>query len=116
MKGPFTRYGVDVVVSLKDFAFKTTSDGIRHGRIEAMLIAYDREGKIINILKKKSRLALKPADYSELNWYGLPFYLEIDVPLGDVYLRTGIIDLESGNAGTLGLPLTADNPIPSVTK
>jgi VWFA-related protein len=116
MKGPFTRYGVDVVVSLKDFAFETTPDGVRHGHIEAMLIAYDREGKIINILKKKSRLALKPADFSELQAKGLPFYLEIDVPLGDIYLRTGIYDLESGNAGTLGLPLTADHPIPSVTK
>jgi VWFA-related protein len=116
MKGPFTRYGVDVVVSLKDLAFERTPDGIRHGRIEAMLIAYDREGKIINILKKKSRLALKPAVYSELQAKGLPFYLEIDVPLGDVYLRTGIFDLESGNAGTLGLPLVADHPIPSATK
>jgi VWFA-related protein len=116
MKGPFTRYGVDFVVSLKGFAFETTPDGIRHGRIEAMLIAYDREGKIINILKKKSRLALKPAVYSELQAQGLPFYLEIDVPLGDIYLRTGIFDLESGNAGTLGLPLAADHAIPSATK
>jgi VWFA-related protein len=116
MKGPFTRYGVDFVVSLKGLAFETTPDGIRHGRIEAMLIAYDREGKIINILKKKSRLALKPAVYSELQAKGLPFYLEIDVPLGDIYLRTGIFDLESGNAGTLGLPLAADHAIPSATK
>jgi len=34
-------------------------------------------------------------------------HLEIDVPPGDIYLRTGIYDLNSGNAGTLGFPLSA---------
>jgi VWFA-related protein len=116
MKGPFTRYGVDVVVSLLDFAFKTTPDGVRHGRIEAMLIAYDHNGRIINILKRKSRLALEPAVYAELQKNGLPFHLEIDVPPGDIYLRTGIYDLGSGHAGTLGFPLSAVQAIPTATK
>jgi VWFA-related protein len=116
MKGPFTRYGVDVVVSIQGFAFETTPDGVRHGRIEAMLVAYDRDGKIINILKRKSRLALEPVDFAELQTKGLPFHLEIDVPAGDVYLRSGIYDLGSGNAGTLGFPLTADHAIPTATK
>lgn len=115
MKGPFTRYGVDVVVSLQDFTFETTPDGVRHGRIEAMLIAYDRDGKIINMLKRKSSLALEPAVYGELQKKGLPFHLEIDVPPGDIYLRTGIYDLGSGNAGTLGFPLTAVHAIPTAT-
>jgi len=116
MKGPFTRYGVDVVVSLDDFAFETTPDGVRHGRIEAMLIAYDRDGKIINLLKRKSRLALEPAVFGELQKKGLPFHLEIDVPSGDIYLRTGIYDLDSGNAGTLGFPLTAVHATPIASK
>jgi len=116
MKGPFTRYGVDVVVSLQDFAFETTPDGIRHDRIEAMLVAYDRDGKIVNILKRRSRLALEPAVYGELQKKGLPFHLEIDVPPGDIYLRTGIYDLGSGNAGTLGFPLSAVHAIPTAAK
>jgi VWFA-related protein len=116
LKGPFTRYGVDVSVSLRDFAFQTTPDGVHHGRIEAMLVAYDRDGKIVNIVKRSSRLALKPEDYSALQANGLPFHLEIDVPSGDIYLRTGIYDLSSGNAGTLGFPLTADHAIPATMK
>jgi VWFA-related protein len=116
MKGPFTRYGVDVVVSLPDFVFETTPDGVRHGRLEAILIAYDRDGKIINVLKRKSRLALEPEVYGELQKKGLPFHLEIDVPSGDIYLRTGIYDLGSGHAGTLGFPLTAVHAIPTATK
>jgi VWFA-related protein len=105
LKTPFTRYGVDVLVSLDAFAFAATLDGIRHGQIEAMFVAYDREGKIANIVKRKSRLALEPAVYGELKTKGLPFHMEIDVPTEDIYLRTGIYDLGSGNAGTLGFPL-----------
>jgi VWFA-related protein len=116
LKGPFIRYGVDIVVSLDSFALETAQDGVRRGQMEAMLVAYDRGGKIINILKQRSRLALEPAAYSELQAKGLPFHLEIDVPASDTYLRTGIYDLNSGNAGTLGFPLTAPAGTSSATK
>jgi len=104
-KGPFTRFGVDLAVSLQNFALDSAPDGVKHGRLEVLLVAYDREGKIINISKRTSRLALPPKDFPILQAKGLPLHLEIDVPLGDIYLRTGIYDLNSGNAGTLGFPL-----------
>ena len=116
MKGPFMRYGVDVLVSLNGFALETTPDNVRHGRLEAMLVAYDREGKIINIVKKASRLAWNREVYAELQAKGLPFHLEIDVPPRDVYLRSGIYDLGSGNAGTLGFPLSSMGPPDAATK
>lgn len=112
LKGPFTRYGVNLLVSLDGFALETAADGARRGRIEAMLVAYDRDGKIVNITKRKSRLVLPRNDYAELRTKGLPLHLEIDVPSGDFYLRTGIYDLSSGNAGTLGFPLTTNAPGP----
>lgn len=111
LKGPFVRYGVDMAVSLRDFALQTTPDGVKHGRIEAMLVAYDREGKIVNIAKRASRFALKPADYARLQTTGLPLYLEIDAPPEDIYLRTGVYDWGSGNAGTLGFPLNTLPPV-----
>jgi hypothetical protein len=104
-KGPFTRFGVDLAVSLENFALDSAPDGVKHGRLEVILVAYDRTGKIINIFKRTSRLALPPKDLHTLQAKGLPLHLEIDVPPGDIYLRTGIYDLNSGNAGTLGLPL-----------
>ena len=104
-KGPFTRFGVDLSVSLQNFALDSASDGVKHGRLEVILVAYDRTGKIINISKRTSRLALPPKDLPTLQAKGLPLHLEIDVPPGDMYLRTGIYDLNSGNAGTLGIPL-----------
>ena len=105
LQGPFTRFGVDLAVSLQNFALDSAPDGVKHGRLEVILVAYDRTGKIINISKRTSRLALPPQDFPTLQAKGLPVHLEIDVPPGDIYLRTGIYDLNSGNAGTLGLPL-----------
>jgi VWFA-related protein len=104
-RGPFTRFGVDIAVSLQNFSLDSAPDGVKHGRLEVILVAYDRTGKIINIAKRTSRLALPPKDFPTLQSKGLPVHLEIDVPPGDIYLRTGIYDLNSGNAGTLGIPL-----------
>jgi VWFA-related protein len=104
-KGPFTRIGVDLAVSLQNFALDSAPDGVKHGHLEVILVAYDRTGKIINISKRTSRLALPPQDFPTLQAKGLPLHLEIDVPPGEIYLRTGIYDLNSGNAGTLGIPL-----------
>jgi len=38
---------------------------------------------------------------------GLQIHKEIDVPQGDTFLRTGVYDLKSDHAGTLGVPLQA---------
>ena len=39
---------------------------------------------------------------------GLQIHKEIDIPKGNnAFLRTGIYDLKSNNAGTLGVPLKA---------
>jgi hypothetical protein len=70
-----------------------------------MLVAYDRSGKIVNISKRTTGFALTPEGYAEAQSAGLPLHIEIDVPPGDIYLRTGVYDLNSGNAGTLGFPL-----------
>jgi hypothetical protein len=40
---------------------------------------------------------------------GLQLHKEIDVPAGEIYLRTGIYDLNASTAGTLGVPLS---PVP----
>jgi hypothetical protein len=43
--------------------------------------------------------------YEELQRVGLQVHQEIDVPAGEIYLRTGVYDLNSGKAGTLGIAL-----------
>jgi hypothetical protein len=46
----------------------------------------------------------------------LPIHKEIDVRQGEVYLRIGVYDLNSSNAGTLGVSLTPAAAAPSKRK
>jgi VWFA-related protein len=105
LKGPITRYGVDFAISVADLKLDPTPDGGRRGNIELMLVAYDREGKPLNFVVTNGEIQLQPKVYAGLLQVGLQIHKEIDVPKGDAYLRTGIYDLGSNTAGTLGVPL-----------
>ncbi|MGH9501719.1 MAG: VWA domain-containing protein [Terriglobales bacterium] len=104
-KGRFSRYDVDFATALEDLKFVRTPDGILHGAIEVMLVAYDPEGKPLNMSVARSEIQIPEKDYPGVQKSGLQIHKEIDVPQGDAYLRTGIYDLKSGRAGTLGVPL-----------
>jgi VWFA-related protein len=110
LEAPFVRYRVDFAISPQDLRLTVAPDGSHHGEIEAMLVAYDREGRVLNILRRKSELALEPKLYETVQTTGLQVHEEIDVPQGEVYLRTGIFDLESGSCGSLGIPLRTVGP------
>lgn len=105
MKGPFTRYGVDFAITAQDLKLDPTPDGARHGNIEVVVLAYDRDGKPLNFVVTKGNLLVKPDVYPGLLKVGLQIHKEIDVPKEYVYLRTGIYDLKASTAGTLGIPL-----------
>jgi VWFA-related protein len=105
IKTPFTRYGVDFAISVRDLKLEPTADGVRHGSIEVVLIAYSREGKPLNLVVTQGNVALQPKEYEAVQKGGLQIHKEIDVPNGYAYLRTGVYDFKSGTAGTLGIPL-----------
>ncbi len=105
MKGPFTRYVVDFAVSPDDLRLEQSSDAVRHGDIEIMLVAYDSEGKPLNLVVSRNELRIPAKDYANVQKGGLQISKEIDVPQGEIFLRTGIYDLKSDTAGTLGIPL-----------
>ena len=106
MNGPFTRYGIDFAVAADDLRLEPAKDGVRQGALEVMLLAYDPEGKPLNLAVSRSEVRIPEKDYANVQKQGLQIHKEIDVPKGNAYLRTGIYDLKSGNAGTLGVPLT----------
>jgi VWFA-related protein len=107
LKGQVIRYGVDFAVALEDLKLELAPDGVRHGNVEVGLVAYDREGKPLNLVVTKGDVLLNPKEYASVQQQGgLQIHKEIDVPREYVYLRTGIYDLRSSTAGTLGFPLT----------
>lgn len=108
---PITRYGVDFAIAVDDIKLQVTPDGIRHGNIELALVAYDSDGKPLNMITQKSEVLLKPNVYASMQKVGMQLHKDIDVPeKGDIYLRTGIYDLNGGNSGTLGVSLNAPAP------
>ena len=107
IKGPFTRYVVDFAVTPTDLKFDQSADSVRHGDIEVMLVAYDSEGKPLNLLVTRNELSISANDYPKVQKGGLPIHREIDIPQGQAFLRIGIYDFKSNNVGTLGLSLTA---------
>ena len=48
LKGPVKRYLVDYAVDIHPLAFAATPDGVRHARLEFVVIAYDADGKRLN--------------------------------------------------------------------
>ena len=106
LKGPLTRYVVDFAVTPGDLKFDQSADAVRHGAVELMLVAYDSEGKPLNLVVARNEIRIQPKDYATLLNGGLQIHQEIDVPAGEIFLRTGIYDLQSGMAGTLGVPLS----------
>lgn len=105
LKGPVTRYSVDFAISVRDLRLDPSADGSRHGNIEVVLWAYNREGKPLNFVVTQGKVDLQPKDYELVQKGGLPIHKDIDVPQGYVFLRTGVYDYKSASAGTLGIPL-----------
>jgi VWFA-related protein len=106
LHGPFTRFGVDFAISVRDLKLEPASDGAQHGNIEIMLAAYDRAGKPLNLVITQGEVKLSAQEYAAVQRGGLQIHKEIDVPKQYVFLRTGVYDLRASTAGTLGMPLT----------
>ncbi len=110
MSGPTTRYSIDFMIRWTDVKLDPTRDGSHTGKLQVESIAYDREGNALNWAGGTQEMNLKPDIYSAIEHSGVPAHLEIDLPADqDVYLETGIYDWETGRAGTMEIPLLAQN-------
>lgn len=107
LKGPVTRYTVSFNVAADRLRVDQAPDGVRHGNLEVTLLGYDRDGKPLNWMVRMMQLTLPPDLYAVAQAKGVSFTLSIDVPVSDIYLRSGVYDQETGKAGTLEIPLTA---------
>jgi len=110
-KGAGTRYSVDFSIDLKDLKMALDAKGIYHSTLVFSMILYDRYGEVAN---RDDRVIAMEADedkYAEFESEGVQEHLEIDLPKGEHWLRTGIYDRASRHIGTLEIPLAAIAPI-----
>ena len=103
-KGPTTHYTLDFGVSLNQIKLDVQPDGSRRAQLEVQAVAYDDAGKPLNMSGQRGLLNITPEGFQEARESGVHFQEELDLPSNtDIHLRTGVYDLNSGNAGTLGV-------------
>jgi VWFA-related protein len=105
LKGPLAHYTLDYAAALRGFKLSLAPDGLRHGAMVVSAIAYDRDGSRLTSFGKSISFSLDRDNYARFLASGLPIHEELDLPAGEVYLRTGLYDPASGNIGTLEIPL-----------
>ena len=103
-KGPTSHYTLDYGVSLNQIKVDVQPDGSRRAQLEVKAVAYDDAGKPLNVAGQRGLLSIPPEGLQEAQESGVHFQEELDLPANtDIHLRTGVYDLNSGNAGTLGV-------------
>ncbi len=113
LKGPLQRYAVNFMVPADHLTLEPAPDGVRHGNLEVTILGCDRDGKPLDWLVRMLQLTVRPDRYAALQASGLSYSLEIDLPAADVYLRSGVYDQASSQAGTLEIPLAALVTLPA---
>jgi VWFA-related protein len=110
LKGPAVRYNVNFFVRLSDVALQVDSKGDHDGKLEAGLMAYDRDGNPVNWDRITLAMNLRPAEFGAMQKSGIPVHMEIDLPVEYAYLVTGVYDWSSGKSGSLEVPMQSGAP------
>jgi VWFA-related protein len=105
VKRPLQRYCLDYAADLHAAALSETTDGVHHASIEFVAVAYDRDGSRLNAVDKAYAVNLAGDKYTQVMQKGLQIHQEIDLPSGEVYLRTAVHDLNSDRIGAIEVPL-----------
>ena len=113
---PVTRYVVGYSEDVGHTQLMQDEDGIRHGMLMTMVIAYDQQGRPLNSVLNTQRLDLEPKVYAEALKTGLAFYQELDIPQGDATVRVGVYDVVSGKMGAMEFPLTVKPVVVAATR
>lgn len=88
------------------------ADGLCHGAVRFAVIAFDPEGNLLNVVSQDMQLNLRPENYDAYLRAGLQFSQQIDLPEGQIFLRTAVYDTTTGRIGTYELPLNVTAPDP----
>jgi VWFA-related protein len=102
---PLRRYVIQYSLPGQQITFNDGPEKTHKGALEFDIAAYDVYGKVITSLSQSIDLKLPDDRYQQLQ--RRPFQLEqgLDLPLGEIFLRLGVLDTVSGKVGTLEIPL-----------
>lgn len=104
LKPPVTRYWVEFTADMHQVSAESGADGLYRSTMEFIVIAYDRDGKLVNASRRSFKLGIPPAKYEEVLQSGYTVRNEIDLPEGDFWLRLAVHDVSSDRIGSIGVP------------
>jgi len=105
LKGTAHRYLIDLTLDAHGLNFNPGPDGTHQAALELAMVAYDADGRPVNLYQHSFQLGLKDAQMEHIMASGISLRLPFDLPAGRVDLRIGVHDLNANRAGSLEVPL-----------
>jgi VWFA-related protein len=105
LKPPVKRYWIEYTADMHQVSAELDSNGIYQSTIEFIVIAYDRDGKMVNASRRAFKLGMPSATYDALLRTGYSVRNELDLPDGDVWLRLAVHDVSADRVGSIEVPL-----------
>lgn len=102
-------YGIDYAVDSSDLGFLPLENERHHAMLSLLTATFSDDGTQLSGVSTLWTSDLNPAVYQDVINGGVRLHQEVDVPVGAVSLRIGIVDKVSNHVGTIELPL----PIPA---
>ena len=106
LKGPISRYVIEVQVDPHGITFEETPEGAHRADVEFAVIAYGADEKRVNYFERGVELNLKTEQYAQLMARRIPALVALDLPAGNFALRIVVVDRAASRAGSLEVPVT----------
>jgi VWFA-related protein len=103
---PVTRYELAYDIEATPLQFIASADGVLHDTVTLVAIAYDRNGTPLNSTSNTLNLNVPAAAFPQFLKQGMHYAQQLDLPAQAAWLRTGILDQNSGEIGSMEVPLT----------
>lgn len=104
--GPVTRYKLLFQIPRDSVSFTTSSPGSHEARLRVDIVAYGRDSKPMNWTGGAMSLSLNDAQFARAQQNGIAAPMEIDLPVAELSLATGIWDMNAQQAGTMQIPIS----------
>ena len=103
-----TRYGLQYSVPGQQIAFMDAKNGAHDDKLDFDIAVYDSRDRLLTGLSQTVTMSLTDASYRQMvaNKEPVKLFQQIDLPPGQMFIRVGVLDRNSGKVGTLELPLT----------
>jgi VWFA-related protein len=99
------RYRFQYIFPARQIAFAEGGEGKRIGSLEFDVAVYDAQGKLVTSLSQTIKPPLTQAQYEQLMKGPMRFLQQVDLPVGQLFVRVGILDGVSKKAGTVEIPV-----------